>query len=216
MYYRLFLIVFLFLMFFSDNALAQDKRYRVEIIVLTHLQHEAVPLETEWLRDFSEAVDFLYVPEEDEEAEGENTGQEDSTADSATAEPVDSAEVVVADLLPGEESEADLLPGEEAEADPLAAVVHVETMGEAMQESWRRLRLSAPFRPEQYLSWEQGADEPFPLLRIHNAEIVLLDDPYAELRAELEENEEEAAVEGEKQTVFSDQGSILPESQLRK
>jgi hypothetical protein len=56
-----------------------------------------------------------------------------------------------------------------------------------MQESWRRLRLSGPFRPEQYLSWEQGSAEPFPSLRIHDLETVMVDDPWADLRAELVE-----------------------------
>ena len=195
---RIFLIVFIILMCFQENAIAQDKRYRIEIIVLSHLRHDAVPLETDWLRDFSEATDFLYVPEvdeDDEQADGNSADAEEVAGDSGGA-----------GLLPG----AELLPGEEAEPDPLMAVVHIETMSEIMQESWRRLRLSRPFRPEQYLSWEQGADEPFPLLRIHNEEIVLLDDPWADLRAESEGDTDEAATEAEKTIVFSDQGSILP------
>jgi hypothetical protein len=184
---------------FQDSASAQDKRYRIEIIVLSHLQHDAVPLETDWLRDFSEATDFLYVPEEDEEdAEGEE-------AETGSA-PEDMTGASGDDLLPG----ADPVAGEEAEPDPLTAVVHIETMSEIMQESWRRLRLSAPFRPEQYLSWEQGANEPFPLLRIHNEDIVLLDDPYADLRAEPEQGAEDAEGETGEPIVFSDQGSILP------
>lgn len=198
MCYRLFLIIFLMFVCFSESAIAQDKRYRIEIIVLSHLRHAAVPLETDWLRDFSEATDFLYVPEvdeDDEEAEEDPAGAEEVTEEPGGAE-----------LLPG----AGLLPGEEAEPDPLTAVVHIETMSEVMQESWRRLRLSGPFRPEQYLSWEQGADEPFPLLRVHNEEIVLLDDPYADLRAESEQDTDEAVTEGEEPIVFSDQGSILP------
>ena len=117
---------------FSESAIAQDKRYRIEIIVLSHLRHAAVPLETDWLRDFSEATDFLYVPEvdeDDEEAEEDPADEEEVTEEPGGAE-----------LLPG----AGLLPGEEAEPDPLTAVVHIETMSEVMQESWRRLRLSGP------------------------------------------------------------------------
>jgi hypothetical protein len=209
MNYKLYLIVFLTLVCLSLSAFAQDKRYRIEIIVLSHLQHDAVPLETDWLRDFSEATDFLYVPEvdeDDEEANGATADAEEATADSGSAEPGALVDVSGTELLPG----AELLPGEEAEPDPLMAVVHIETMSEVMQESWRRLRLSGPFRPEQYLSWEQGADEPFPLLRIHNEEIVLLDDPWADLRAEPEEDADAAAAEAEEPIVFSDQGSILP------
>ena len=130
----------------------------------------------------------------------------DLAGDSGSAEPGEQVDTGSAELLPV----AELLPGEEAEPDPLMAVVHIETMSEVMQESWRRLRLSGPFRPEQYLAWEQGADEPFHLLRIHNEEIVLLDDPYADLRAETEQEADAAATEGEEPIVFSNQGSILP------
>jgi hypothetical protein len=54
-----------------------------------------------------------------------------------------------------------------------------------MQEAWRRLRLSAPFRPQQYLSWEQGNQEPFPALRIHDLEVVLVKDPKARERLKM-------------------------------
>ena len=209
MCYKLFLIIFFMFVCFSESAIAQDKRYRIEIIVLSHLQHDAVPLETDWLRDFSEATDFLFVPEVDEDeevADGSSADAEEAAGDSGSAEPGEQVDTGSAELLPV----AELLPGEEAEPDPLMAVVHIETMSEVMQESWRRLRLSGPFRPEQYLAWEQGADEPFPLLRIHNEEIVLLDDPYADLRTETEQEADAAATEGEEPIVFSDQGSILP------
>lgn len=220
MSYRIFLIIFILLMGSQNSVLAQDKRYRVELIVLSHLQHDAIPLESGWLRDFSAAVDFLYVPEpEEDEAADESTENTEAAVETNAAQPGEDGSVAsqeeltasaVSDLLPGE---ADLLPGEAEEvADPMAALVHIETMSEVMQESWRRLRLSRPFRPEQYLSWEQGPDEPFPLLRIHNEEIVLLDDPYADLRAEQagESDESSPQSEDEEPLVFSDQGSILP------
>jgi hypothetical protein len=57
-------------------------------------------------------------------------------------------------------------------------------MSNVMQEAWRRLRLSGPFRPEQYLSWEQGDQEPFPALRVHDLKAVMIDDPWAEFRIE--------------------------------
>jgi len=170
--YRLYLILFLAFIVFSGDTIAEQKRYRIEILVLRHLQHDAEPLKADWLRDFSESLDFLYVAEADENEKEEK--EEGEAADKTTAE--------LTDLMQG--AEAELLPGEEAGQEPWAEVVYVETMGEDMQEAWRRLRLSAPFRPEQFLSWEQSADEPFPLLRIHNEEIILLDDPYADLRAD--------------------------------
>ena len=173
-------------------GMAADKRYRVEILVLTHLRHEAIPAEVDSLRDFSESLDFLVAEDDGEEGE--------DTADPGT-ETIPSDEALAAEQDPDNE----LLPDANLEEAPWADVEFVETMSEVMQQTWRRLRLSAPFRPQQYLSWEQGADEPFPLLRIHDTEVILIDDPYAELR--------EAAAAGEKTSqavVFSDQGNILP------
>jgi hypothetical protein len=74
-----------------------------------------------------------------------------------------------------------LLPDEAVtgEEGALDAVVHVEEMGPEMQEAWRRLRLSGPFRPLQYLAWEQGSNAPFPTLRLHDPEVVLVEDPWA-------------------------------------
>lgn len=185
---------------YAGTATAQDKRYRVEILVFTHLQHDAEPHEEMWLRDFSESLDFLKAPEEDAELENEGGDEEIQPA---------ANEVVPKDAMAAASAEAGLAAEEEGlEEIPWADVVPVETMGEAMQEAWRRLRLSAPFRPEQYLSWEQSADEPFPSLRIHNQEIVHIDDPYADLRAELAEDESGEGT-GEP-IVFSDQGNILP------
>jgi hypothetical protein len=68
-------------------------------------------------------------------------------------------------------------------------------MSDTMQEVWRRLRLSAPFRPQQYLSWEQGSNEPFPRLRLHDLEVVDIDDPWARERFEREQAEILAAQE---------------------
>ena len=214
MNYKIFLIYFLISILYTGNGLAQDKRYRVEILVLTHLQHDAEPREATWLRDFSDSLDFLKAPEE--EAEGEESNENEAENGPAPEEALtEAATATVADaenFPPGEEPDEELgeEPGEELEEDPLAEVIHVETMGENMQEAWRRLRLSGPFRPEQYLSWEQSADEPFPSLRIHNQEVVLVDDPYADLRAQLAMEELESAEGLEKPIVFNDQGNVLP------
>lgn len=144
MIYRIFLIVFLTL--FYSLCSAGEKRYRVEILVLSHLQHEAAPSNAGWLRDFSSALEF---PQDEEGTETQDD---------------------------------ELLPDEDQPAEPWADVIAVESMGDAMREAWRRLRLSAQFRPEQYLSWEQSVEEPFPSLRFHDLEVVLIDDPYADLR----------------------------------
>jgi len=196
MTYRLYLILFIILLSCSGLCFAQEKHYRVEIIVLTHLRHDSEPLKVDQPRDFSDSLDFLIVPEPDEES------GEDQAGEVTPAEP--DANV---DALSMGESDP-LLP--EEEIDPWADVLPIETRGDVMQEAWRRLRLSAPFRPQQYLSWVQSGDEPFPLLRIHNQEIVLVDDPYAEERAALALAEEEQEEE-DGSIVFSDQGQSLPD-----
>jgi len=80
----------------------------------------------------------------------------------------------------------------------------LEEMSDVMQEAWRRLRASAPFRPEQYLSWEQGNQEPFPVLRIHDLDVVMTEDPWAEARAELQEQLEN----NDATTVFADAAGL--------
>ena len=88
--------------------------------------------------------------------------------------------------------------------EPWADVIAVEGMSDVMSEAWRRLRLSAPFRPEQYLSWEQSADEPFPSLRIHDLEVILIDDPYADIRTT-----DDSGIEEEWPFVFNDWDNTL-------
>jgi len=149
MIYRLFLIIFLVI--FAIQSMAGEKRYRVEIIVLTHLRHEVVPADAESLRDFSGSLDFLEAKSDD--------------------------------------------------------VIAVEDMSDVMRETWRRLRLSAPFRPEQYLSWEQSANDPFPSLRIHDLEALLIENSCTVLHETLAT---EASEDADSPFVFTDQVNILP------
>ena len=116
----------------SGGAVAQEKHYRVEIIVLSHLQHESEPLKAPQTKDYSQALDFLVVPEEEEESEVE---LQDDLTDLDLLDPLDPNGVE--------------LP--EPEPEPWADILHIETRSDIMQEAWRRLRLSAPFRPQQYL-----------------------------------------------------------------
>jgi hypothetical protein len=137
---------------------AQDTRYRVEVIVLTHLGHAEAPQEVTALRDYNDAIDFLAPPANSEDAEAPAEAPAavgDEAADGAAAEP-----------------------------EP-PAVVHIEELGDVMRDAWRRLRLSAPFRPLVSLAWEQGRDEPFPVLRLHDATLVRTDDPWAAIRERL-------------------------------
>jgi hypothetical protein len=129
---------------------ADQNRYRVEIIVLTHLEHDEQPRETQALEDYSAALDFLTPPDQ--------TGEAD-------AGPVEDAE----DPAEGEP---------DAATDPWNAVVHVPELG-AQMRTWRRLRLSEPFRPLQFLAWEQGGNAPFPTLRLHDLELIMTQDPGA-------------------------------------
>ena len=152
MRYRNYLIFFIICLLNTVPVLAQDTRYRVELLVLTHLHHDQEPRELKYLEDYSPATDFLAPPgpEDEEEEEGKvNAGEPDPNV-----------------------------------------LIHIEEMSEVMREAWRRLRLSAPFRPQQYLSWEQGSEAPFPALRIHDPEVIMVVDPYAEQRLELLEQEQ--------------------------
>jgi len=177
MRYLNYLILFIICSLSAPPVLAQDTRYRVELLVLTHLHHDEQPRELKHLEDYSPATDFLTPPEPEEEGEEE---EEESVAAPELPE-VDEAGTVL------EEQDPNVL-------------IHIEEMSDVMREAWRRLRLSGPFRPEQYLSWEQGSEAPFPTLRVHDLEVVMVDDPFAEQRAEL--------LEQEQTTVFADNAGL--------
>jgi hypothetical protein len=180
MRYKVILITFLFILVGAQHAMAADRsRYRVEIIVLSHLQHDAVPEDQTRLRDYSAALDFLAPAAEDD---GEAPGDRDDTAAAAG--------IGAAGDAPGTEESMDepvdaSAAGDEPAMDPWQEVAHLPEMGPEMQEAWRRLRLSGPFRPLQFLAWEQGGDAPFPSLRVHDLEVVHSEDPWFEERAAL-------------------------------
>ena len=179
MRYKNYLILLILSVLVFEPALAQDMRYRVEVLVLTHLSHDEDPQELLRLEDYSAALDFLSPPEEpgDEELQ-----------DPAGEEPRATGESAGVASLPGEASENLEMATDTNE------IIHIEEMGEAMQEAWRRLRLSGPFRPQQYLSWEQGDQQPFPTLRVHDLDVVLTEDPWAEARAEQQGGTAESVV----------------------
>ena len=120
MRYRLFLILFLVLFATTPGAAAAEKsRYRVELIVLTHLGHDEQPREALHLEDYSAALDFLTPP-----AETETPG----------ASPTET--LAAADTKTGEPEEGSAVP--DAETDPWNVVSHVPELGERMQDAWRR------------------------------------------------------------------------------
>jgi hypothetical protein len=191
------LIYILFLCLFACSLWAQDTRYRVEVLVLTHLKSVEPAAEVDEIRDYSSALDFLTPIGEPEEGESvdETTGLTDATV------------VTQQEATAGDPSTV-----AEAEPDP-NEVVHHEEMSDVMQEAWRRLRLSAPFRPQQYLSWEQGNQEPFPALRIHDLEVVLVKDPKARERLKMIEADllEDESEKRKKETLFVTPGGTAPE-----
>jgi hypothetical protein len=168
---------------FANPLWAQDTRYRVEVLVLTHLRSVEPATEADELRDYSSALDFLTPVEEDEGEESSDETAEPSIAEEPEPEPA-------------------------PEPDP-NEVIHQEEMSDVMREAWRRLRLSAPFRPQQYLSWEQGNQEPFPVLRVHDLNLVLVKDPDARERFKmieadlLESDSEKEARDKKREMIFT-------------
>ena len=175
MLYRYLLTLFLIILCGRETAFAQDSRYRVEILVLTHLDHHQEARKLTRLEDFTSALDFLQPPAE----EDPETGTEPA-AETGTEPAAETAGAIPEEVPPVESA------GEEPESpdaqDVLNAVTPVTEMGPEMQDAWHRLRLSAAFRPLQYLAWEQGSNPPFPVLRVHDLEAVMVEDPWADLR----------------------------------
>ncbi|MEJ2400971.1 MAG: CsiV family protein [Xanthomonadales bacterium] len=159
-----------------DPAQAQDTRYRVEVIVLSHLQHAEAPREVATVRDYGDALDFL-TPE----------ATADDEAPESAATPTPEPPVGETDT-PGDDPLAESPTTDTAAAEP-PAVVHIEELGEVMQDAWRRLRLSGPFRPLVALAWEQADTPPFPQLRVHDQDVVMAQDPWAAVRVRLEAGE---------------------------
>jgi len=210
MNYKFYLIYLITLVLLPGVAHAQQDRYRVEILLLTHLQHAEEPAEAALIEDYSGATDFLTQSEmgRDEAERGEAapgekelTEKERALADCLAEVAGEEAEIAAVEgetlaaadgETPGEglagaagaEEDEDAGEADAVEIDP-NAVIHVEEMSDTMREAWRRLRLSAPFRPEQYLSWEQGSEAPFPSLRLHDLDLVMTDDPWFDTRREL-------------------------------
>lgn len=179
-------------------ALAQETRYRVELLVLTQLEQNEQPLERQDLPDYSAAVDFLTPAVEEDEVESMPGFEE---------EPVAEVAAETGGALPAEDSDGATAVVEKADIDP-NRLENITEMSSIMQEAWRRLRLSGPFRPEQYLSWVQGSQEPFPTLRLHDLQVVMIDDPWAEVRATTAVQADEPVTAGEKITVFADAAGL--------
>lgn len=101
----------------STSLWAEAGSYRVELLVFTHLEAEAEPLEIAQLRSFTEVLDL----------------------------------------------DAPGLPGE-----PFA----VNAMSPTMEDLWRRLRLSATYRPVLFHAWQQNRVDYHPPVRVHDDEVL--------------------------------------------
>jgi hypothetical protein len=58
------------------------------------------------------------------------------------------------------------------EIQPQAAPVQLDVMSTMMQDSWRRLKLSASYRPLLFASWEQSRIDYHPPVRLHDEDMI--------------------------------------------
>lgn len=155
-----YIFLTLIIMLFSlPGAYAQEEevRYRVEVLVFRQLDFEDEPDPRSTITSYVAARDF--------EADG-LPAMEQFEPGSCNPPPTPP-------FRPGVDP---------AQDDPERAVTPVTSRSDVMTDVWRRLRLGAHYRPEAFLAWDQGASEPFPLMRIHNQEVLDLEDPEPERR----------------------------------
>jgi hypothetical protein len=158
MIYRIFLLWIIATLSSPPASAEEPVRYRIELLVLRHLDARTEARRVPDLRDFSAALDLTQPAQPPEAAAGD---------------PLPPAEPAT-----GPSAGASATDDRDAAAEPPAAV-WIEQPGDTMQEAWRLLRLSAGFRPELYFSWEQADAAPFPLVRVHDAELLREDDSGA-------------------------------------
>jgi len=167
MSYKIYLILFIIYLPSVQTAVAQDEQYRVEVLVLRHLNGVSEAEQQKVLRDFSNALDLLAPPVEETEQEQPGSAETESPAEEPES-PVPEAIVEPSD----EEPESII---EEPQ------VVLLDTQSETMQRVWQRLARSRAFRPELYFSWQQNEIEPFPLVRVHDHELLFTDHPLPDI-----------------------------------
>jgi len=158
---RTLLILFITILQSTAARAQESKRYRIEALVLRHLDSTAPAQPQADLTDYSDSLDF----EERKRSRAETLAH--------SGDPF-FPEVNDALLLPP----VGPFPGDE----PWAEVTSLEDRSERMSSVWRNLRLSESFRPEVFLAWEQPSEEPFPALHIHNDQVIRISDPDAGMR----------------------------------
>lgn len=180
MRYITYFILFSTLLLGSQAAHGQEQRYRVELLVLRHLEGYSANEPSTALSDFSAAMDLLAPPAEDSQVD---------PGDLPGAQPGDQAGVQSADQS-GNQSVA------QPENGLQPPVAFQETPGEVMQQAWRRLRSANGLRPELYFSWEQAASAGSPDVRVHDQMLLLEQDPGAGLQDASLQQQEGAAEAG--------------------
>ena len=150
----------------TQTVHGQEQRYRVELLVLRHLEGYSANQPTASLKDFSAAMDLL-APSDETSPSGQ--------ADLPGA-PAGDQTAVPAGVQSADQS------GAQSENGPQPPVVLQETPGEVMQQAWRRLHSANGLRPELYFSWEQAASAGSPKIRIHDKDLIFEQDPYASLQ----------------------------------
>lgn len=156
-------VILIIVCFYCSTASAQERiAYRVEVVVFRLLDSQFPPEAVPEPRDFTEALDLV-----DRQLRIE---QWDAQWPRMTEAQI--AELAVSPPLTIRASNFPEIEG----------ISLIPDRSEQMSNVWRNLRLSAEYRPEAYLSWQQAAEGDFPHLRIHNDEVILVEDSYADQR----------------------------------
>ena len=158
-----FLLILFLITILATEVQAQERiAWRVEVIILRLVESDFEPLSSPELREFSTALDLE-----------EQAGKRDALLnDWLNPDPDNLVQLEATPPLTPLATQFMFLDG----------LTHIGTMSEQMAGVWRNLRLSSDYRPEVYLSWEQPAEGSFPSLRLHNQEIIRVDDDHADLR----------------------------------
>lgn len=159
---RGYLTLIIILATISTAHAQEETGYRVELVVLRHLESFAEPSPLDELPDLSGLLD---LPARAQAERG----------------PSPLAENPFYLGPPLSELPPPLGPFPDQKG-PLADIVLLQERSERMDAVWRNLRLSAEFRPEAFLAWEQPAEGPFPELRVHNEEIIWIEDHHVAVR----------------------------------
>ena len=169
----IFLISVITLVCSAHLMAREESRYRVEVLVLRHLDIMTEPETTAELAPLPEHLDLVRRTARNMARNTTSPQEEGETETGLGDNPLA--------IAPADET---LLPpiGPFPDEIPWAEIDHIESRSEHMAGIWRNLRLSSSYRPEAFLAWEQPGEAPFPLLRIHNEEVASIIDPYLELR----------------------------------